>query len=67
MPPPARLREVADHIDLIIESGTQVQRKALVEALVAQVKITGPGRVVPTSRIRQPQAGPSSKHSVFVH
>jgi hypothetical protein len=40
------------------------QRKALIEALVAQVKITGPGRVVPTFRIPQPQAGPPSKHSV---
>jgi site-specific DNA recombinase len=64
MPPLARLREVADHIDQIIESGTQVQRKALIEALVAQVKITGPGQVVPTFRIPQPQVGPPSKHSV---
>jgi site-specific DNA recombinase len=58
MPPPARLREVADHIDQVIESGTQGQRKALIEALVAQVKITSPGRIVPVFRIPQPGGEP---------
>jgi len=32
------------------------QRKALIEALIAQVKITGPGRIVPVFRIPQPPA-----------
>ncbi len=53
MPPPATLRQVADHIDQIIASGSHSQRKALIEALVAQVKITGPRRVVPVFRIPQ--------------
>jgi site-specific DNA recombinase len=53
MPPPATLREVAGHIDQIIAAGSHSQRKALVEALVAQVKITGPGRIVPVFRIPQ--------------
>jgi site-specific DNA recombinase len=53
IPPPATLREVADHIDQIIAAGSDSQRKALIEALVAQVKITGPGRIVPVLRIPQ--------------
>jgi site-specific DNA recombinase len=63
-PPPATLRQVADHIDEIIDSGSHNQRKALIEALVAQVKITGPARIVPVFRIPQPQAGPPSEHRV---
>jgi site-specific DNA recombinase len=53
IPPSATLREVADHIDEIIGSGSHAQRKALIEALVAQVKITGLGRIVPVFRIPQ--------------
>jgi site-specific DNA recombinase len=53
VPPSTTLTEVANHIDQVIASGTHSQRKALIEALVAQVKITGPGRVVPVFRIRQ--------------
>ncbi len=53
MPPPTALREVADHIDAVIASGSHSQRKTLIEALVAQVKITGPGRIVPVFRIPQ--------------
>jgi site-specific DNA recombinase len=52
-PPAATLRQVADHIDEIIGAGTCTQLKALIEALVADVKITGPGRVVPVFRIPQ--------------
>ncbi len=33
--------------DQVISSGSHSQRKAPVEALVAQVRITGPGRIVP--------------------
>ena len=55
-PPAAALRQVADHIADIIASGSHTQRKALIEALVAQVKITGPGRFVPVFRIPQPPA-----------
>jgi Recombinase/Recombinase zinc beta ribbon domain len=53
MPPPVALRQVADHIDEVICLGSHSQRKALIEALVAQVKITGPGRIVPVFRIPQ--------------
>jgi len=56
MPPAATLREVAEHIDQVIGSGSHNQRKALIEAFVAQVKITGPGRIVPCSASRRPQA-----------
>jgi site-specific DNA recombinase len=54
--PPAALRQVADHISEGILAGSHNQRKALIEALVAQVKITGPGRIVPVFRIPQPAA-----------
>jgi site-specific DNA recombinase len=53
VPPSETLIEVADHIDEVIASGTHSQRKALIETLVAQVKITGPGRIVPVFRIPQ--------------
>ena len=56
VPPTAILQEVADHIGQVINSGSHNQRKALIEALVAQVKITGPGRIVPVVRILQPAA-----------
>ncbi len=54
MPRPATLRDIADHIDQIIAAGSHSQRKALIEALVAQVKITAPGRIVPVFRVPQP-------------
>jgi site-specific DNA recombinase len=59
IPSPATLREVAGHIDQIIAAGSHSERKALIEALVAQVKITGPGRIVPVFRIPQPEPGPA--------
>jgi site-specific DNA recombinase len=52
-PPPATLRQVADHVDEIIGAGTHTQRKALIETLVAQVKITRSDRIVPVFRIPQ--------------
>jgi hypothetical protein len=52
-PPVPTLHQVADCIDEITASGSQNQRKALIEALIAQVKITGPGRVIPVFRIPQ--------------
>ncbi len=68
--PPATLRQVADHIDEIVGAGTYTQRKALIEALVANVKITGPGRVVPVFRIPQTTAADhtdsAAKCRVFV-
>lgn len=51
MPPPDTLREIAGHIDQIIAAGSHSQRKALMAALVAQVKIIGPSRIVPVFRI----------------
>jgi len=53
MPPLAALRQVTDHID----AGSHSQRKALIGALVGQVKITGPGRIVPVFRVPQPETG----------
>jgi site-specific DNA recombinase len=50
------LREVADHIADVVASGTDRQRKSLVEALIAEIKITGPSRFVPVFRVpRVPQ------------
>ncbi len=53
-PEPATLDGIADHITEIIATGTRTQAKALIEALVAQVAITGPDCLVPTFRIPQP-------------
>jgi site-specific DNA recombinase len=55
-PPAATLRQVADRIADIVASGSHSQRKALIEVLIAQIKITGPGRIVPVFRIPQPPA-----------
>jgi site-specific DNA recombinase len=69
-PPAATLQQVADHIADIVRAGSDSQRKALIEVL-AQIKITGRGRLVPVFRIPQqaaadqPQvpAGPAIAHS----
>ena len=69
-PPPATLRQVADSIAGIIASGGHSQRKALIEVLIARIKITGPDRIVPVFRIPQPPAadrpqvlaGPATTH-----
>ena len=53
-PDPATLNDVAEHLAEIIASGSPNQRKALVEALVARVTITGPDRLVPVFRVPQP-------------
>ncbi len=52
-PPPATLQRVAGHIDSVIETGTDRERKTLIEALVASIKITSPGSLVPVFRIPQ--------------
>jgi hypothetical protein len=63
--PAATLRQVADHVDEIIGAGTRTQRKALSEVLVAQIKITGPGRIVPVFRIPEATgAGDSDRSEV---
>jgi site-specific DNA recombinase len=68
-PSAAALRQVADHIGDIVESGSHGQRKALIEVLIAQIKIIAPGRIVPVFRIPQPashqpepSAGPATAH-----
>jgi site-specific DNA recombinase len=53
-PPAATLLQIAEHIDDIIRSGTQNQRKALIETLIARIKITAPDRIVPVFRIPNP-------------
>jgi site-specific DNA recombinase len=54
-PEPPALTAMADHVTEIIAGGTHNRTKALVEALVAQVTITGPDRLVPVFRISQPR------------
>jgi site-specific DNA recombinase len=54
MPARSTLRTVVKHIETIIETGDDLQRKALVEALVAEVKIVGPDRLVPIFKIPRP-------------
>jgi site-specific DNA recombinase len=63
-PDPTVLDQVADHLAEIINTGALNQRKALVEALVERVIITGPDRLVPVFRIPQPsdEDGAASAH-----
>lgn len=56
VPPVMVLDELTDHIADILHSGNAAQRKALIEALVAEVKITGPNTIIPVFRIPQPPA-----------
>jgi site-specific DNA recombinase len=53
-PPAMILDELTNHIADIIRTGNPAQRKALIEALVAEVKITGPHTIIPVFRIPQP-------------
>lgn len=55
-PPAASLREVASIISDAIASGTENQRKALIETLIAEIKITAADRIIPIFRIPQPPA-----------
>ncbi len=51
MPARSTLRTIVKHIETIIETGDDLRRKALIEALIAEVKITGPDRLVPIFKI----------------
>lgn len=57
-PDPALLNEVTEYLTEIISTGTSNQRKALVEALVGHVIITGSDRLVPVFRIPNPDTTP---------
>ena len=55
VPPAIVLDELTHHIADIIRTGSPAQRKSLIEALVAEVKITGPNIIIiPVFRIPQP-------------
>ena len=57
-PDPATLADVAHHITDIITSGTDNQRKGLIEALIDRVAITAPGSLRPVLRIPNPRRTP---------
>ncbi|PFG48305.1 site-specific DNA recombinase [Amycolatopsis sulphurea] len=54
-PDPATLAEVADHIGDVAAEGSHNQTKALIEALIVKVTITGPTTLKPVFRIPQPR------------
>lgn len=60
-PDPALLNEVTAYLTEIISTGTSNQRKALVEALVGHVIITGSDRLVPVFRIPNPDTTPGPR------
>ena len=60
LPPAMVLDELTDHITEIIRSGNPAQRKTLIEALVAEVKITGPNTILPVFRIPQATTTPGN-------
>ena len=49
-PPPATIARIRDHVGKIMAGGTATERKAAVEALIAQVQLTGQG-IIPVFRI----------------
>lgn len=53
-PEPALLDRVAEYTAKITRSGSDRTRKALIEALIAEIRITSPSTVVPVFRIPQP-------------
>lgn len=55
VPEAGTLTEVAEHITEIIASGTDQTRKALIETLIAEIKITSASTAVPVFRIPQPR------------
>lgn len=68
MPSDAELDALADHIDEILDHGTPAQRKALVEQLVEEIQIVGPGRIRPIYRIprRASSAEPAAEDCTTV-
>ncbi|MGH3950359.1 MAG: hypothetical protein ACRDSE_14770 [Pseudonocardiaceae bacterium] len=66
-PPREALAEIADHASKIIRTGSDTQRKALVETLIAEIKIAAADRIVPIFRIPQPptqQPAPNAKEAL---
>ncbi|MFI9531657.1 hypothetical protein ACIG56_00295 [Nocardia fusca] len=49
-PDPGTLTSIADHISELITTGTDHTHKAVIETLIAEVKITAPDTVVPVFR-----------------
>lgn len=56
-----RPRPAQEQMPAASRAACRNQRKALIEALVAQVKITGPGRIVPFFRIPQSEANTAAE------
>jgi site-specific DNA recombinase len=56
-PQPATLQQIADHITDVIAAGTPSQAKALIETLIAKIKVTGPDQLAPVFRIPQTPPG----------
>jgi site-specific DNA recombinase len=54
VPEAAMLVKIADHITRVIDSGSDQTRKALIETLIAEVKITSASTIIPRYRIPQP-------------
>ena len=66
-PNAATLAKIADHITEIIDSGTDQTRKALIETLIAEIKITSASTIVPVFRIPQPHADGTAETAADTH
>lgn len=53
--------QIADHITEITNGGTDTMRKGLIGTLIAEIKITGPNKVIPIFRVPQPPAPKTTK------
>ncbi|WP_312877465.1 recombinase family protein [Lentzea indica] len=58
MPDRAVLDEITEQIAEVFDAGNNNQRKALMEALVVEVKVLSPDRLVPVFRVPQPSEDP---------
>lgn len=54
MPDAALLDQVTEHISEVLDAGNHNQRKALMEALVVEVEVLSPDKLVPVFRAPQP-------------
>ena len=54
MPDAALLDQVTEHISEVLDAGNHNQRKALMEALLVEVKVLSPDRLVPVLRVPRP-------------
>ncbi|MET7400567.1 hypothetical protein ABZS66_44525 [Dactylosporangium sp. NPDC005572] len=66
VPPPGTITQIRDHLAAIMNSGTPLERNAAIEALIAEVQLTGQGVrpvfKIPTPDTTMPPTRPGRGH-----